>query len=195
MYEVGCLRFIPRAWEQFYGPNFANLAEHHVRVMWLSLLIAKMEGAGNREKILKMALAHDITESRTGDVHYISRQYTQRDEHKAAEDIFTDTSLEKEFTALWKEFEDKACLEAKIVKDADWLDVDLEIAEQKVKGVKFVEIWEEGRKHMPDILFTQSAKTLWHDIKKSDPTDWIKSARNRFTEGDYKNIIDSKNHG
>ena len=43
LYEMGCLRFINRAWSQFLGSKFANLAEHHFRVIWLSKILAKIE--------------------------------------------------------------------------------------------------------------------------------------------------------
>lgn len=36
-----------------------------------------------------MALAHDIAESRVGDVHYLSRQYVKRDEKNAVKRYFS----------------------------------------------------------------------------------------------------------
>lgn len=193
LYEIGCLRFIKRAWSQFLGPNYANLAEHHLRVIWLAMILAKMEKKKvNMENIIKMALVHDIAESRTGDVHYISRQYTKRDEEKAARDMLKDTALEKEMLPAWHEYETRKTLESKIVKDADWLDIDFEIREQKAMGRAHMEAWDENRGVMHKILFTKSAKKLIKEIQKSNPIDWYKNARNRFTEGDYKKILDGK---
>ncbi len=193
LYELGCLRFIKRAWNQFLGPNFANLAEHHFRVIWLAMILAKMEKKKvNMGKIIKMALVHDVPESRTGDVHYISRQYTQRDEEKAVKDILKDTGLEKEMVAAWKEYEERKTLEAKIVKDADWLDIDLEIQEQKAIGRAHMEAWKENRQLMHKIFFTKSAKKLVKFIQDSNPADWYKNSRDRFKEGDYKKILDGK---
>jgi putative hydrolases of HD superfamily len=192
LYEIGCLRFIKRAWSQFLGPDFANLADHHFRVMWLSMILAKMEGKKvNMERILRMALVHDITESRTGDVHYISRQYTKRDEHKAIIDILENTGLKSEMMNVWKEYEERKTLESKIVKDADWLDVDLEIQEQKAMGRTHLKAWDQNRKQMHKIFFTKSAKKLALQIKKSNPADWYKHSRDRFKEGDYKLILNN----
>ncbi|MBI4363505.1 MAG: HD domain-containing protein, partial [Candidatus Doudnabacteria bacterium] len=73
LYEIGAFRFVNRTWVQMLSPEFASTTEHTYRVMWLSLIIAKYEGVTNYEKILKMALVHDLPESRTGDVHYVSR--------------------------------------------------------------------------------------------------------------------------
>jgi len=40
LFEVGTLRLIDRTWRQFGGANFANVAEHTFRVMWIAALIA-----------------------------------------------------------------------------------------------------------------------------------------------------------
>jgi len=65
LFEIGALRLIPRQWQRFHLPFVQNLTEHHYRVVWLALLIANREGKGNVEKIMKMALVHDVAESRT----------------------------------------------------------------------------------------------------------------------------------
>lgn len=184
LYEVGCLRFIPRAWRQFFLPQAANLAEHHFRVAWIALLLAKMERNTNEAKILKMALCHDLSESRTGDVHHISRQYTKRDENKAVADIFKNTIFGDEMATLWREYEDRETPEAQIVKDADWLDVDLELQELRAVGVGHTDQWMQQRKIAYKHLHTKSAKKLWQEIKKSSPVVWHTKARSRYTEGD-----------
>ena len=83
LYEIGAFRFVNRTWVQMLSPEFASTTEHIYRVMWLSLIIAKYENVKTTEKILKMALVHDLSESRTGDVHYVSRLYTSRNEELA----------------------------------------------------------------------------------------------------------------
>jgi len=187
LYEMGCLRFIPRAWVQFFGPDFQNLAEHHLRVIWIALVLARMERKGNIEKIMKMALVHDVPESRTGDVDYVSRMYTKRDESMGMRDIVKDTILEKEMLELWYEYEKKKSVESRIVKDADTLDVDLEVQEQAMKGHKHVKVWMAEREmFVPTRLYTASAKKLWKAIIKSCPYDWHRNARNRINYGDWK---------
>jgi putative hydrolases of HD superfamily len=186
LYEIGTIRNINRAWRQFFGQGFANLAEHHFRVAWIALLLAKREGKVDEGKILKMALCHDLSESRTGDVHHISRQYTQRDEHKAIKDVFNNTALGEEMVALWNEYEERKTLEAKIVKDADWLDVDLELREQATMSPAHTRAWEKQRQVMYRHLHTKSGKQLWKEIQKSDPLKWHMTARSRYTEGDMK---------
>jgi putative hydrolase of HD superfamily len=187
LYEIGCLRFIERAWKQFFGPDFQNLAEHHLRVIWIALTLAKYEGRGNQEKIIKMALIHDLAESRTGDVHYVSRMYIKRDETLGMKDILEGTVMEKEMMALWHEYEQRKTIEAKIVKDADTLDVDMEVQEQEMKGHKHSIVWKRDRKiFVPKQLQTASAKKLWKTVIKSKPYDWHIHARNRVNNGDWK---------
>lgn len=186
LFEIGTLRYLGRTWRQFLNPNFANVAEHTVRVAWIALLLAKMEKA-DAGKVLKMALFHDITESRTGDVHYVSRMYTDRHEDKALADMLKDVSLEDDVAPLWHEYEAKESLEAKIVKDADNLDVDMELREQEVQGYNADAFMVPGRKKIGrTFLYTDSAKKLYKMIYKSNPHDWHRLGSNRFTTGDWQ---------
>lgn len=168
------------------GTNFANLAEHHFRVAWTALLLAKHEGRGDSGKILKMSLCHDLAESRTGDLHHISRQYSKRDEKKAITDVFLNTSVDNEMTTLWKEFEAGKSIEAQIVRDADWLDVDLELAEQKAIGRRHMNSWFKHRDIIYKKFHTKSAQKLWKRIQSESPTTWYDNARSRYNDGDMK---------
>lgn len=186
IYEMGSLRFIERAWKRYLNPDFQNLAEHHLRVAWIALVLANKEGVKNTDKVLKFAIMHDIAESRTGDVDYLSRQYAKRDEDLGMKDILKDTVLEEEFLKLWEEYKDKKTLESQIVKDADTLDVDLELMEQDARGMKVRSIWGKGRTTVASHFYTKSAKELWKSIQKSNPHDWHTNGRNRFNDGDWK---------
>ena len=106
LYEIGSLRFIQRTWVQFLNPHVQNLAEHHLRVTWIALVLAKREGVKNIEKIMKMALIHDIPESRTGDLNYLQRQYTKRNQKMGISDMLADTAL-NDLVALWEEYENQ----------------------------------------------------------------------------------------
>jgi putative hydrolases of HD superfamily len=189
LYEVGAFRWVRRTWEQFFSGDAASNAEHSFRVAWTALLIANMERKVgqkiDQEKLLKMAMLHDLPESRTGDVNYLSRQYTKRNENLAAADILANTALEKEFLELWQEFEQRKSIEAKIVKDADILDVDLELSEMKAEGRILPDRFKPHRSLNKSILFTKSAKKLWDQIQKGNPYDWHLRGRNRFNAGDW----------
>lgn len=187
LFEIGAIRHIERLWSRFGSSDFANLAEHHFRVAWIAMIIAKNEGSVDFEKLIKLSLLHDIAESRTGDADYLSRQYVERNEDLGISDMISETSLEREFYSLWGEYKEKRTLEAKIVKDADQLDVDLEIKEQEFAGNRIGEGWtEDRRKHVRDNLYTKTAKEIWDSIQNSNPHDWHYKGRNRGNAGDWK---------
>src|SRR3989344_2331992 len=186
LYEIGCFRFLQRNWKQFLNADFQNNSEHTFRVIWLALLIAKQENRGNHEKIIKMALVHDMAESRTGDLHYVSREYSSRDEVMGITDVLKNTSLETDLSELWHEYETRKSIEAKIVKDADNLDVDLELQEQEVRGHRLKEFWKDMRQHVYRHLYTGAAKKLFKEIQNSNPHDWHFHARNRYNTGDWR---------
>lgn len=187
LFEVGALRFVTRTWRRFLGADFANVTEHTYRLMWTALLIATKEKNVNTEKLLKMALVHDITESRAGDVDYLSRQYTKRNEDLAITDMLEQTSL-RDFIDVWREYERYDCIEAKIVKDADNLDVEIELREQQANGVVLKQTWRDIRRSQVRAakIYTKTAKRLWDEIEKADPHAWHLTARNRHNAGDWK---------
>lgn len=187
LFEIGSLRFIPRQWQRQLNTGVANLSEHHFRVMWLALVIAAKEKNVDTNKVLKMALVHDIAESRTGDVDYISRQYVERNEELGIKDMLADTSIEKEFLALIHEYEERKSLEAKIVKDADNLEIDMELTEQKARGASLPEHIAKMRSGVRDTkLYTKTAQKLFDDIVKANPHDWHLKGRNRLNAGDWQ---------
>ena len=134
IFEISAFRNFDRAWKHWLGPNTANHAEHSFRTALYALMISLKEGRGNHERILKMALLHDLPESRCTDVDHIQRQYVKRDEAMAIRDIFAKTLLEKEATKILKEYHERTTIEAQIVKDADLLDADVEFREVITSG-------------------------------------------------------------
>ncbi len=187
LYEVGSLRFLERKWRQFLGPNFQNITEHTFRVIWIALILARHEKVTRLDTVIKMAIVHDLAESRTGDADYVGRQYNERNESLAIADMLADTVLENELIPLIEEYEVRKSIEAKIVKDADNLDVDLELQEQEAQGHTLKKVWTKIRKEaVGSKLFTKSARKLWTEIQKSNPHDWHLHARNRYNSGDWK---------
>jgi putative hydrolases of HD superfamily len=188
LFEMGNIRFIERMWRRFLHDDFANLAEHHFRVFWIAMAIAAHEKNVDTGKVAKLAILHDIAESRTGDVDYLSRQYVERKEKMAIQDILQGTILEKEFYDLWEEYETRTSLEARIVKDADNLDVDFELAEQAAKGSRLQRVKKPSRELVAETkLFTKTAQALYEQLKTADPHDWWwLSSRNRANGGDWK---------
>lgn len=172
LYEIGSLRNVPRGWRQHLGFDVASDLEHTIRMIWLALIISRMEKQGDENKIIKMALVHDVAETRVSDLSYVQKVYVKADEHKAANDMFEGTML-KDYKEIIEEYEKRDSIEAKIVKDADNLDIDLELKEIEELGSKLPEKWSTNRKLVrDDKLYTKSAKKLWDEIQTSDPSSW-----------------------
>lgn len=188
LFEIGALRHIPRAWKQFVQDDVASVSGHTFRVVWTALILANMEGVQKTDKIMKMALIHDIPESRTGDVNYLTRQHTTRDEGKAAQGMFAGVSGEEEWIKIFDEYQERETLEAKLVKDADILDVDFELKELGMRGNDAYKKFMEHRvEFVHDRLQTDSAKKLLKDVLQADPHEWhAESPVNRFNGGDWQ---------
>src|SRR3989344_695228 len=133
LYEIGSLRNVPRGWRQHLGFDVASDLEHTYRLIWLALMISRMEKEGDENTIIKMALVQDVGKTRTSDLIYVQKVNVQADEKKAAADMFAGTIV-SDYRKVIDEYEKRDSIEAKIVKDADNLDIDLELKEIEELG-------------------------------------------------------------
>ena len=176
LYEIGSLRNIPRAWIQHLAADCASTLEHTLRVVFLALLIGRKEGVKNEEKLIKMALVHDLAETRTADLAYVHKVYTKTDDARAAKDQLAGTAF-ADLEKILQEYEKRGSKEAKIVKDADNLDIDLELRELMERGNLVAKKKQPLRRLVRDKkLYTKTAKKLWDEIQRSDPSSWHLSA-------------------
>ena len=119
-------RFTPK------GDGYESDAEHTWSVAMLCMLLTKriqkeLNVDLDIEKILKMAILHDLAEVLTGDLKTWDskgRIGKEEREERAIEELFSKLpkDLYDEFFSLWKECEAKTSLEAKIVKSLDRLE-------------------------------------------------------------------------
>ena len=183
LYEIGSLRNVPRGWRQHLGFDVASDLEHTYRLIWLALIISRMEKKGDENMIIKMALVHDLAETRTSDHSYVQKVYVTADESRAADDMFKDTIF-GDFRKTLEQYEKRDSIEAKIVMDADNLDVDLELKEIEELGSKLPQKWaKNNRKFVRDEKhYTESAKKLWDEIQTSDPSNWHRSMDKWLTD-------------
>jgi putative hydrolase of HD superfamily len=181
LFEVSSLRNVPRAWQQILSGRVQNISEHVFRTCMIAWTIALAEKA-DVNKVLQMCLLHDIGEYRAGDIAFMHRDYVTRHEELAEEHIFQETTLEEEAGKLLKEYNERQTLEAKIVKDADNLDVDLELKELSKIGDTAAKGMMED--HRPEVrekkLYTKTAKKMWDEIQKTDPNNWHQNLTGRW---------------
>jgi len=173
LYEIGSLKNVPRAWQQTIGVPVANNIEHSFRVIVLALLLSRMEGKGDENKIMKMAIFHDLCESRSTDIAFLHREYVTRHEDKATKDQLEGTVFSGDIQELLEEYRERKSIESHIVKDADNIDIDLELKELENEGSKMaVHYLNNHRKGVGDKLFTESAKKLYAEIREHSVHGW-----------------------
>lgn len=173
LYEIGTLRNFDRQHVQHYGLPCANNLEHSFRVAFLALMLARKEGIKNEEKVLKMALLHDLAETRVGDIGYVQKVYVTADEERAAADLFANTVFEDLQKEVLHEYKARKSPESKVVKDADNLDVDIEIKELEERGSLLPKKLKANRRIIrTKKLYTKSAKEFWDALQKSDVASW-----------------------
>ncbi len=149
------------------------------------MMIAAHEKA-DTAKVIKLAMVHDIPEIRTGDVNYLTRMYVDRKEDEALADMIDGTSIKDELALLWRECEERTTLEAKIVKDADTIDCDLELMESKSVGFSLMDTLQETRDRAYARMHTKTGKRMFDAIYRADPQSWHVNGRNRMTAGDWQ---------
>ena len=184
LFEIGTLRHINRSWSQFGGLPFANVAEHSFRTMTIAMLIALREGA-KVEKVVELALVHDIHETRTGDANYVQKMYRNDDVETAWREIEGRSVVASHIRGLRLELETGETLEAKIVKDADNLDCDLELREMRDRGSTIADALTSTREAVKGTLHTGTARHLFAAIQERGSHHWHLKARNRLTAGDW----------
>ncbi len=172
LFEIWSLKDVKRFGNISGDAPMANVTEHTFRVMRIAWMLAKNEKWCDVNKVIKMALIHDIPESRTGDLNGFQRRYASRDEHKAIIEMLDQTTFSQEEIALREEAEAKESLEAKIMKDADYIDQWLEINEKSHQGFSFTSDRKEIFIWMYNKLYTEWARTLRKEIEWANPFDW-----------------------
>jgi putative hydrolases of HD superfamily len=152
--ELARLKSLPRTGWLLRGVrDVESLASHTFGVAWAAMLLADCARArGMRvdvERALRMALLHDLTEARTGDLPVTVKKYFGGDALHAADERIAAEMLEPlgvvgaEYLELWREYERRASLEARIVKAADKIDVLLQANEYEKGGARALsEFWD-----------------------------------------------------
>lgn len=121
IFEMGTLRNMRRMHSQVIPSSNDTIASHSFRTATVGYLLADLEGV-NKEKVLKMALFHDISEARTGDANFINKFYSEQKERLAYQDQTKNIPSGEEMKFLLDELKEGKTKEAIVVKDADTLD-------------------------------------------------------------------------
>ena len=123
LYEIGTLRKVPRAHQQtlLFQDLSDNIASHSYRTAIIGYFMAVYLEADS-SRVVKMCLIHDLEESRTGDQNWLHKKYIKSFEDEVRKDQLAGFDKIDELKELSREYDLRETLEAKITKDADYLD-------------------------------------------------------------------------
>lgn len=146
---IGKLKHVKRAgWLRYPKiSDVESVSDHSYRMSLLSLLFLK-DGKIDVNKCIKMSLVHDLAESVVGDItpyDNVSNEEKHRRENDAMLQITIDlpSEIKDIIYGLWKEYEEGATDEAKIVKDLDKYEMILQAYDYENKyGVDLQEFYK-----------------------------------------------------
>jgi len=145
------LKTTPRTgWAVRGVANCESVADHSFGVALTALTLSEMVPQDlDRGKIVIMAILHDLAESVTGDLSLGGSRLLPKGAKAEAEVRAMDEALDGlDFAAgwldTWREFEDLASDEARIVRDADRVDLLTQalVYERNTGTVNLEEFWE-----------------------------------------------------
>jgi len=170
LFEASLLKRIERTGYSYLGTGKENVASHSFGVVFCTFILCKLfQGQVNEERALKMALLHDFPEARIGDFNAVNKLYNQADEFRALKEAFFGLSFEEEVLKLFEEYRQKETLEAKIVHDADTLDLMVQLKEQKDLNNPFAERWLNYAKRR---LILEESKRLSEALLETEWCSW-----------------------
>ena len=156
--QVGTLKNIKRhGWILKGIKNVESVADHIFRVALMTMIFSAVTKL-DVNKMIKMALIHDIGEALVGDVIYEHGKkrigplkVKNADERNAVKEIFRDVAKKGEYVSLWEEFVAQDTQEARFVKRIEKLEMVIQALEYQKYGYDsnlFDEFWENARKYI-----------------------------------------------
>ncbi|RLI76220.1 phosphohydrolase [Archaeoglobales archaeon] len=163
IHEAGSLKNIPRSgWLKIGIKDPESVAEHSFRVALIAFFIAYMESK-NLERAYKAsfyALIHDIPESRTLDLHKLSKRYVNVNRDVLKQQLGFSPELFDELNKTINEVKD-------FVEDADKLELLFQAKE-------YSEFTDSAMDYTKNLEFrTETAKKIAEVCVKSDHRWWI----------------------
>lgn len=169
LFEMGMLKRTPRTGWQFLGSGEESVAEHIFRTAMIAFVLARLDDAVDVDRVVRMALFHDLPEGRTGDLNYMNQKYVVADEARAVEDMTRGLSFGAELADLLAEFRAQATPEAVLARDADHLEMLLQLKEHLDVGNRNAEEWIPFSLRR---LRTDAARDLAQRILEGDSSAW-----------------------
>ena len=190
LYELSNLDRVPRSGlYQFLYEDVESISQHTCKVAMIAYFMAK-ELDLDPGKVLLMAIFHDSMETRTSDSNWIQKQYVEQNEKKATEDQLQvlDEATQTEIKEAITNYKERKTPEAKVVKDADYIEYFMTLKTEEMKGNR------EATKRLQyetvnlDFLYTDLGKKLLKEVLKTDPNGWTRTDHHK-TMKQYKKQV------
>jgi putative hydrolases of HD superfamily len=169
LFEIGMLKRTPRTGFQFLGTGAESVAEHSFRTAVIGYTLGCLAKGADPCKTALMCLFHDLPEARTADHNYVNKRYVKVDETRALADQLEGLPFGGGIASMVEEFNGCDTLEARLAKDADQLDLILELKAQLDAGNPNAEDWLT---YAVKRLTSAAGKAMAETILASHSTDW-----------------------
>lgn len=176
---VGKLKKVKRTgWVVAGIKNPESVAEHSFRLAVLCMVIGKKLNL-DTEKLIKMALIHDLAESIVGDLvlergrkTVMNSQKKFNLEERAIKNLFSKINNGKDCVKLWNEFNEQKTPEAQLFKQLDKFEMVVQALEYEgeTDSKKLDEFWHNTRKHLKEpelLLLLEELSELREKTRKS----------------------------
>lgn len=154
--EAATLKRLPRAGWQMRGvPHVESVAEHSFGTAFVALALADLMAAEggdrpqmDREKVLVMAVLHDLAEVRLTDLpaaagRLIPAAVKSHAETTAIAELLEPLPGAARLQAMWDEFETASTAEGRLVRDADKLEMMVQCLRYEQAGSRGLdEFWQ-----------------------------------------------------
>lgn len=136
-------KIVRTGWTMKAIPNPESVAEHSFQLCVMAMVFADQLGA-DREKLIKMAVIHDLGEIFTGDLVWSrgnmidikKRQEKEITEAQGIERIFSKLGNSKEYLSIFKEMTERKSVEATIFWQLDKLEMAIQALEYEINTHK-----------------------------------------------------------
>ncbi|MFZ2049022.1 MAG: HD domain-containing protein [Minisyncoccia bacterium] len=169
VYETSIHSQTPRSGLWFLGSGSQSVAEHLFHTAMVAYALCHFEPKADKQKVILMALFHDIGEGRVSDHNYVHQRYGRLAEANAVEDISKSVPFGKEILEHFIEEQAKVSLEAKLVKDADQIEWIATLRNEEMKGNQKAKAWI---KIALKRLKTPAGKKLGQAVVNTNPDAW-----------------------
>ena len=138
--KVLMLKTIHReGWKENLQINYPeSVADHSYSVSVMSMILADLEGL-NTEKIIKMALLHDLAESIIGDITPGSMKNDDKitKENQAMKKILLNlpSKIRKSYLEIWDDYQNNSSQESNLLHDIDKLEMAFQAKFYQEKGI------------------------------------------------------------